>query len=290
MDSLPQELLLLAFGFLDVRSLLNLRKTCRELHFLASDPILWKELCKTTFHLLSDEVAEALREEIGAKLWVELYWSLSSSDLSITYRNEEKKKLGCSHYRRDAKLRATCCGKFFTCRFCHDKNSDHTIDRYSTREVMCMRCKTIQFVSKFCNSKICKGEPLARYFCGICVFYDHAKKKSIYHCAFCKLCRVAKEEKRCHCMKCSFCVSQSVHAPIGFNHRCFQKMEDELCYYCRKGLGAETSLGVVILMCGHIIHQICFHENLDMLERTTCPICHQNATLPIAKGPSPMVI
>jgi len=247
--------------------------------YLQTILFLWRDLCKRTFRLLNDEVAEALREGISGKKWVDLYRSLEIADLSVTYRDQAKQKLGCPHYRRDAKLRASCCGNFFTCRFCHDKESNHTIDRYSTKEVMCMRCGTIQFVSPHCQSKKCKGAPLARYYCGVCVFYDNTRKKTIYHCPFCKLCRVAREEKRCHCLKCGFCVSQSIFAPIGFNHRCFQKMDDELCYYCREGLGAGTRAGVVVMMCGHIIHQNCFLKYLNSEDRTLCPICHQNAAL-----------
>jgi hypothetical protein len=38
--------------------------------------------------------------------------------------------LGCKHYQRACKLQAHCCGKWDTCRFCHDEVSDHSITRY----------------------------------------------------------------------------------------------------------------------------------------------------------------
>lgn len=46
-----------------------------------------------------------------------------------SFRNPEKQEFGCEHYKRNCKLRAACCGKLFTCRFCHDKVSDHSMDR-----------------------------------------------------------------------------------------------------------------------------------------------------------------
>ncbi|CAD6332947.1 unnamed protein product [Miscanthus lutarioriparius] len=47
-----------------------------------------------------------------------------------SYRDPEKQIFGCEHYKRNCKLVAACCNKLFTCRFCHDKVSDHTMDRY----------------------------------------------------------------------------------------------------------------------------------------------------------------
>ena len=51
------------------------------------------------------------------------------SGRSPSYRDPEKQVFGCEHYKRNCKLLAACCGKLFTCRFCHDKVSDHTMDR-----------------------------------------------------------------------------------------------------------------------------------------------------------------
>ncbi|KAF2322578.1 hypothetical protein GH714_019095 [Hevea brasiliensis] len=45
-----------------------------------------------------------------------------------SFHNPEKLEFGCEHYKRNCKLRAACCGKLFTCRFCHDKVSDHSMD------------------------------------------------------------------------------------------------------------------------------------------------------------------
>lgn len=54
--------------------------------------------------------------------------------------------LGCKHYARGCKYRAACCGAFFGCRFCHDEavGEDHTVDRYATKEMLCMHCGEVQ--------------------------------------------------------------------------------------------------------------------------------------------------
>jgi len=49
--------------------------------------------------------------------------------LKILIKDEENRILGCKHYQRAIKFQASCCGKWFTCRFCHDSVSDHEVDR-----------------------------------------------------------------------------------------------------------------------------------------------------------------
>lgn len=55
---------------------------------------------------------------------------------SITGSQQDKEHgiLGCKHYQRGAKLQAHCCGKWFTCRFCHDEVSNHNIVRWAWLE------------------------------------------------------------------------------------------------------------------------------------------------------------
>ncbi|CAG8462291.1 5328_t:CDS:2 [Acaulospora colombiana] len=57
----------------------------------------------------------------------------SDEELKPTYVSEQSQTLGCQHYPRGAKLRAECCKRWFTCRFCHDEECDHKIDRHETR-------------------------------------------------------------------------------------------------------------------------------------------------------------
>lgn len=59
--------------------------------------------------------------------------TITDADKEPTYHDAEKTILGCRHYQRGAKLQAHCCGKWFTCRFCHDEVSDHNIIRSEYR-------------------------------------------------------------------------------------------------------------------------------------------------------------
>ncbi|KAI6683419.1 hypothetical protein NL676_029332 [Syzygium grande] len=89
---------------------------------------------------------------------------------SPSFRDSEKEVFGCEHYKRNCKLRAACCGKLFTCRFCHDKVSDHSMDRKVTKEMMCMLCLEIQPVGPICTTPSCNRFPMAKYYCTICKF------------------------------------------------------------------------------------------------------------------------
>lgn len=57
--------------------------------------------------------------------------------------------LGCPHYGRACKIRAPCCQRLFTCRLCHDQASDHKMDREAVKEMLCMRCGTLQPVHRY---------------------------------------------------------------------------------------------------------------------------------------------
>jgi hypothetical protein len=102
------------------------------------------------------------------------------SGRSQSFHDEEKGIFGCEHYKRNCKVRASCCGSLFPCRFCHDKVSDHSMDRHTTKEMMCMQCLEVQPVSSTCSTSSCNGFPMARYFCSICNFFDNNDR-----CVFC---------------------------------------------------------------------------------------------------------
>nr|XP_016454314.1 PREDICTED: uncharacterized RING finger protein C2F3.16-like isoform X2 [Nicotiana tabacum] len=56
---------------------------------------------------------------------------------SPSFRDPEKQIFGCEHYGRNCKLPAAWCGKLFTCRFCHDEVSDHSMDSHA--QFSCIR-------------------------------------------------------------------------------------------------------------------------------------------------------
>ncbi|KAF8399097.1 hypothetical protein HHK36_014963 [Tetracentron sinense] len=100
--------------------------------------------------------------------------------LCPSFRDPEKQVFGCEHYKRNCKLRAACCGKLFTCRFCHDEVSDHLVDRKETSEMMCMRCLKIQAVGPICSTPSCDGLSMAKYYCNICKFFDDERYNSFH--------------------------------------------------------------------------------------------------------------
>ncbi|XP_057542697.1 zinc finger protein BRUTUS-like isoform X1 [Amaranthus tricolor] len=187
---------------------------------------------------------------------------------SPSYRDPEKKIFGCEHYKRNCKLRAVCCGKLFTCRFCHDKVSDHSMDRKATSEMMCMRCCEIQPVGPVCTTPSCNELSMAQYYCSICKFFDD--ERSVYHCPFCNLCRVGKGlgSDFFHCMTCNCCLSVKL-----VDHKCREKGLETNCPICCDFL-FTSSASVRALPCGHFMHSACFQAYT--CSNYICPICSKS--------------
>ncbi|PON38379.1 43kDa postsynaptic protein [Parasponia andersonii] len=188
---------------------------------------------------------------------------------SPSFRGEpEKKVFGCEHYKRNCKLRAACCGKLFTCRFCHDNVSDHSMDRKLTTEMMCMGCLKIQAVGPACTTPSCNGLSMAKYYCAICKFFDD--ERAVYHCPFCNLCRVGRGlgVDYFHCMTCNCCLGIKL-----VNHKCLEKSLETNCPICCDFL-FTSSAAVRGLPCGHYMHSACFQAYT--CSHYTCPICSKS--------------
>ncbi|KAK8470487.1 hypothetical protein PHAVU_004G156022 [Phaseolus vulgaris] len=187
---------------------------------------------------------------------------------SPSFRDPEKQIFGCEHYKRNCKLRAACCGKLFTCRFCHDNASDHSMDRKATMEMMCMRCLTIQPVGSVCISPSCDGLTMAKYYCNICKFFDD--ERNVYHCPFCNICRVGQGLgiDYFHCMKCNCCLGIK-----SASHKCLEKGLEMNCPICCDDL-FTSSATVRALPCGHYMHSSCFQAYT--CSHYTCPICSKS--------------
>lgn len=182
-----------------------------------------------------------------------------------------EKMLGCEHYPRNCKIKADCCQMWTVCRLCHDDPSmDHTIDRFKTKEVLCMLCWTTQPVQRDCVK--CKVR-FASYFCEKCKFYDNTPGKDIYHCDKCTICRVGKGigHDNFHCDRCDACVSKEYSR----NHRCLKKSLDANCPICGTYLFTSTK-PVIFMRCGHTMHSHCFDAYTT--EHFTCPLCHKALT------------
>lgn len=187
---------------------------------------------------------------------------------SASFRDPEKQVFGCEHYKRNCKLRAACCGKLFACRFCHDKVSDHSMERKATTEMMCMRCLKIQAVGPRCTTPSCDGFSMAKYYCNICKFFDD--ERNVYHCPFCNLCRVGKGLgiDYFHCMTCNCCLGMKL-----VNHKCLEKSLETNCPICCDFL-FTSSATVRALPCGHYMHSACFQAYTS--SHYTCPICSKS--------------
>ncbi|XP_051146044.1 zinc finger protein BRUTUS-like [Andrographis paniculata] len=187
---------------------------------------------------------------------------------SPSFRDPEKQIFGCEHYKRNCKLVAACCGKLFTCRFCHDEVSDHSMDRKATSEMMCMKCRQIQPVGPVCATPACEGLSMAKYYCSSCKFFDD--EREVYHCPSCNLCRVGKGLgiDFFHCMTCNCCLSVKL-----VEHRCWEKSLETNCPICCDFL-FTSSTAVRALPCGHYMHSACFQAYA--CTHYICPICSKS--------------
>ena len=184
-------------------------------------------------------------------------------------QDEAEGILGCPHYPRQAKIRAPCCGRFYTCRLCHDAAQEHKIDRYAIKEMMCMHCFEVQPCAQFCRKEGC-GKKLAKYYCDICHLFSDADK-SIFHCKDCGLCRVGKglgiDYK--HCTKCGSCINLSIFD----DHVCLENALHSNCPICAEHMFTSVK-PVCILKCGHYMHLQCLDEYTQRDYR--CPICKKS--------------
>ncbi|XP_016511441.2 zinc finger protein BRUTUS-like At1g74770 isoform X1 [Nicotiana tabacum] len=186
-----------------------------------------------------------------------------------SYRDQEESIFGCNHYKRNCKLLAPCCKKLFTCIRCHDDTTtDHSLDRKTITQMMCMKCLKIQPVGPSCSTPSCSSFSMGRYYCKICKLFDD--ERQIYHCPFCNLCRLGKGlgNDYFHCMNCNACMSKSLSI-----HICREKCLEENCPICHEYIFTSTN-PVKALPCGHLMHSTCFQDYT--CTHYTCPICSKS--------------
>eukprot|EP00474_Spongospora_subterranea_P011354 CRZ11812.1 hypothetical protein [Spongospora subterranea] len=187
-----------------------------------------------------------------------------------TYHNEAESILGCEHYARQVRIVAPCCNQVFTCRLCHDEQTDHAINRHEIETMVCLHCHTAMPVGPSCSNSQCHmfEKPLAHYFCGECKFFDDDPEKDIYHCRYCGLCRRGQglEVDFRHCQACNACIS--IH--VFDTHTCIERSLESNCPICHEFM--FTSVDPVIFMkCGHAMHGDCFKRYTAT--NYTCPVC-----------------
>eukprot|EP00842_Homolaphlyctis_polyrhiza_P006999 jgi/Hompol1/889/HPOL_002593-RA len=175
--------------------------------------------------------------------------------------------LGCKHYQRSAKLQAHCCGKWDTCRFCHDEVSDHTITRNLVATMMCMFCTTVQPAGQDCINPEC-GKRVARYYCKECKLWDDDPRKTIYHCHDCGICRIGKGLgiDYFHCPTCNVCMAIGLKG----RHKCIERNLESDCPICGEYMFTSTST-VIFMPCGHCMHHKCHQQYIQTSYQ--CPTC-----------------
>lgn len=198
---------------------------------------------------------------------------LTNTDLEPSYYGVDSAKtdeFGCKHYKTNCKFLAECCRKWFPCRFCHNENSDHEVDRYLTRYCLCMFCGTSQLTSQHCVNPECMKR-LAVYYCDKCKFWDDDPQKKIFHCDKCGVCRAGSRERYIHCDKCNACLAED----YAVDHKCIERSLECNCPICGEYL-FTTILPLIFMPCGHAIHFFCHREHLQSSYQ--CPVCLKSVT------------
>lgn len=212
----------------------------------------------------------------------------AQSELTPTFHfceSKGKMVLGCEHYSRSCKLRHPVTGQLFTCRLCCEEvrssnkyayGSIPVLDRHAVKEVLCMKCGSLQPAGPKCVNPDCESEGarFARYFCSICNLYDDDEQKTIYHCPYCNLCRKGKGlgiDYR-HCMRCNACVD--IHEYD--THVCVSQRLQGNCPICNESM-FESTEPLRGMKCGHVMHLPCYNEYAKRCYhgRITCPLCKQ---------------
>lgn len=170
----------------------------------------------------------------------------------------------CTHYNNlKLQIYAECCKKFYDCRFCHNENEDHEIDRYKIYKIKCKECKTIQNKSNKCIKCNIK---FAENYCNKCNLWTD--KNQIYHCNKCNICRVGLQDEMYHCDNCNLCFPKNTKNM----HKCSKiNCNDNFCPVCLENLN-DNQKGVIIMKCKHPIHYDCFKELLKN-NTSKCPLC-----------------
>ncbi|XP_050386349.1 zinc finger protein BRUTUS-like isoform X2 [Argentina anserina] len=235
------------------------------------DHAFYSHMRKNLKHQMTRYWIAANHRSLPIAIAVDSSASVQLGGQSPTFRDHDKTVYGCQHYKRNCKLLAACCGKLYTCRFCHDIVSNHPMDRKETSKMMCMRCLTIQPLGPVCTTASCNGFPMAKYYCDICNLFDD--DRNVYHCPFCNLCRVGKGlgNDYFHCMSCNCCMGMA-----SVNHKCREKCLETNCPVCNEFLFTSSSR-IKALPCGHCLHLACFKTSTQSNSHYACTVCSKSS-------------
>ncbi|KAK0095555.1 hypothetical protein PV326_008023 [Microctonus aethiopoides] len=156
-----------------------------------------------------------------------------------------------------------CCNKVYTCRFCHDEQEGHTVNRKEVTELICVLCDTRQPVQATCQNCHCR---FGKYTCLECNLFDDEDKNQ-YHCDGCGICRVGGRERFFHCAKCNMCLPVQLQN----GHTCVENVSHANCPVCLEDIHTSR-IPCHIPHCGHLLHRTCFEQLLHS-GHYACPTC-----------------
>ncbi|KAJ2317068.1 hypothetical protein GGI00_006856 [Coemansia sp. RSA 2681] len=181
----------------------------------------------------------------------------------VSYNNEEQRILGCSHYQLKAKLLAPCCNQWAPCRFCHDEDRQHAMDRFAVSRMKCMLCLEEQPIGQRCRG--CQQD-MGRYYCNTCRLIDDGPDKDIFHCEQCGICLSGRRHDYYHCSVCDACVAVDARE----RHSCKEKRLQCTCPICDEWL-SDSVLSIVQPECQHLMHESCLSKHMEHSYK--CPVC-----------------
>lgn len=171
----------------------------------------------------------------------------------------------CKHYTRRCSFLTPCCNNIYPCRFCHDADESHELDRTSIEKIICRQCSREQEPATHCVN--C-GIRFGLYTCLECWLFDDADKQQ-FHCDKCGLCRVGGVENYFHCDTCDICLQKSLR----LSHKCRNESGKDRCPVCFENIHSSSESSFVP-KCGHFIHFHCF-KLIEKFQHRRCPMCSQ---------------
>jgi hypothetical protein len=170
----------------------------------------------------------------------------------------------CDHYKRECSIYTECCRKFFSCRRCHDRDTDHVLESKDVKVIRCHTCSQIQLASNKCANSMCQTV-FGEYYCATCKLWE--VKDSVYHCDKCDVCIRIEDKQNVHCDTCGYCMPLARYT----DHVC-EKLEEEICVICSEDFAG--CLGdVERTKCGHIYHISCMEKYI--VHDVCCPMCRK---------------
>ncbi|PIA19038.1 zf-CHY-domain-containing protein [Coemansia reversa NRRL 1564] len=182
---------------------------------------------------------------------------------SPTYHNSTKQILGCPHYQTKAKLLAPCCNAWIPCRFCHNEECGHAVDRFAIETMKCMICNEEQPIAQQCTNCM---EIMGKYYCSKCRLIDDGPCKQVFHCDKCGICLSGCSSDYYHCLQCDACVATSARD----RHSCSERILHSNCPICCERF-FDSTYTVVQTTCKHLIHKHCLETSIRYSYK--CPLC-----------------